>query len=338
MNKKDRKERAKQRRGQQAQNRAANKGLLPRNAATTTHAEKTENRTVAAIDRGKLWERIGSIVLAVVTFCIGQTLAPIPAGITGSVAVIFGLIAVLHIIYPKPSNRAWLGCLAVMLVCLSAIGLLTLRSVANQNAEKEKYKDADPAVALKPANEPMPELAKRAPELPPGVKLPPGMDLPDFGLDLKQFFKTNSEAVAFFAGEAVALLDGAGRFLIVESGEKPLLWIERDKFGAYVCGEIWGPNREVIALIERNKIVATNNVLRIKKDRSSLAIFDKRNNEVVRIRFLNPRAFSIRANLWMPDGAKIRITDDKGIIMPNGFALTGTMKDTGCMVHWDERL
>lgn len=80
---------------------------------------------------------------------------------------------------------------------------------------------------------------------------------------------------------------------VIEIDKQPRLIIDKDKDGSIaVSVDIFGSDGKIIAELNNNEFtINEHNYFKIlRKDRSSLAIFDDRKNEVLSVRYLNPKA------------------------------------------------
>jgi hypothetical protein len=100
---------------------------------------------------------------------------------------------------------------------------------------------------------------------------------------------------------------------------RPILTIEKSNEGyLYLTADIRGADGRFIAKIERNKFLRNPHTTWYQKtpDRSSLAIYDDMNEEVLYVRYMNPTAIRVRGRFNYPGRLTMVITD-KAIVFPD---------------------
>jgi hypothetical protein len=92
---------------------------------------------------------------------------------------------------------------------------------------------------------------------------------------------------------------------VVNSTRLPAVQLDRLPDGLLVVLlDVRSANGKIIARMNRDGFVANrNNYMEMKRDKSSLTIIDEYGQEVLRVRYLNPGAISLRGNhIGLPPG------------------------------------
>jgi hypothetical protein len=157
---------------------------------------------------------------------------------------------------------------------------------------------------LLPANEPTP---------PTGC---PRRDLPD------------DPGILFVAGHSGILTDNPGKSRVLTIDDVAILSVERDGNKLMLDADIYSPSTgNLVARILRNEfhLVASEYSYHSDrdKDRSKLAIYDRKGDEVFFVEYVNPRAVRVRGVFASPGGMVVRVTDEKIVAtIPNGPLVT----------------
>ena len=126
-------------------------------------------------------------------------------------------------------------------------------------------------------------------------------------------FPTNR--VMLFAGGGLFVASSSNEISVIKYNDDSLLNIKHGKAGALVSGQFFGPDGDIIAVLEDNKMILNpDNIFRVSKDKHSLVVYDKRNRKVIDIRYLNRNAFSFSGLLRLPDGRVLEVTDQSMIL------------------------
>ena len=102
---------------------------------------------------------------------------------------------------------------------------------------------------------------------------------------------------------------------IIEVDKKPRLIIDRNSDNSVaVSVDIFGADGNIIAALEKNEFTINerNYFKMARKDRSSLSIVDNQKNEVLNVRYLNPRAIWINGVLRYPGSNPVVFTGSGG--------------------------
>jgi hypothetical protein len=102
---------------------------------------------------------------------------------------------------------------------------------------------------------------------------------------------------------------------VIEIDDKPRLIVDRNRDNSIaVSVDIFGDDGKIIAELNKNEFtINEHNYFKVvRKDRSSLAIFDDHKSEVLSVRYLNPKAIWINAVLRYPDSNPIVIRGPGG--------------------------
>lgn len=123
---------------------------------------------------------------------------------------------------------------------------------------------------LRPANDPDPPL-------------PPGC------------IKAQPESIGIFYGGSVAFTPYEQITIIEVAGER-LLWLNRtDKGRLSISAKIFSEDSRIVAEIaDNNFTINPNNFFRRERpDKSTLVVYDQKNNQVLHVRYLNPLAIKV---------------------------------------------
>jgi hypothetical protein len=139
---------------------------------------------------------------------------------------------------------------------------------------------------------------------------------------------SSNDTVVFFGQTCVVVPEK--RWCLLRAGDRDLVTVERTKHGVSLTGSFWN-DKEVLARIERNRLVATNNALLVHQTRSTLRVVDKQDREVLKVHYLNPRAMLITGLVTVPGYGQLIITESKvqlsvgdigpSLVGPHGFFL-----------------
>jgi hypothetical protein len=191
----------------------------------------------------------------------------------------------------------------LLLVGITAFTVSAVHRKAQQNAARE---NENISVALTAGDDPMPS----------------GNGWESFRRD-----HADDSACALSVGGFVGVLHGTNLLAGLRSGTNDIFAVYEDASGLHANAEIWGPDRQIIALVRDNKLIGSNNILRIEKHRSSLSVFDTRNNEVMSLRYLNKRAVVFHGLVWLPSGTEVRITDTNVFVPSRNSTFNGGLMD-----------
>jgi hypothetical protein len=157
---------------------------------------------------------------------------------------------------------------------------------------------------LLPANEPMP---------PTGCHL---RDLPD------------DPGILFVAGHSGILTNSPGMSRVLTIDDVAILSVERDGNRLMLDVDLYSPlTGNLVARIVRNEFHLVANEISYHsdrdKDRSKLAIYDWKGDEVLFVDYANPSAVRVRGIFASPGGMVVRVTDEKIVATsPNGPTVT----------------
>ena len=112
------------------------------------------------------------------------------------------------------------------------------------------------------------------------------------------------------AGEVVFSVSSTNSMSLIRFRTKSILNLQRTDQGTLFSGEFLGPNGEVLAVIDRNRIITNAaNVLEMTLTRGSLVIRDK-HNELLIINHPNANTYTLSAMLRLPNGKVIKMGDE----------------------------
>lgn len=138
----------------------------------------------------------------------------------------------------------------------------------------------------------------------------------------EQTITPTNQVAYLFAGGGFHEIRGTNVLEVFGYNNEALLTLQWTPRGALISGQFFDKKGDVIAVLENNRIIANpENIFRMKKDKHSLIIRDKRNLEVLNIRYINPSAFTLTGRLYLPDGREVEITTNT--IRDGGRLLTG---------------
>ena len=118
-----------------------------------------------------------------------------------------------------------------------------------------------------------------------------------------------------YAGLSSVFLQEGTRIVIVSTGDAPpftpLLWVDKTEKGIAITGDVSDENGTVVRL-ERNEFTRSEfNSFRISRpDQHSLTVYNRFDEPILIVKFLNPSAIYVTGSLWYRNGGAVKITDD----------------------------
>lgn len=107
---------------------------------------------------------------------------------------------------------------------------------------------------------------------------------------------------------------GTNPVAVLRFEEKTLLSIQRTDSGVFLSGEFLNRNGDVVAVIERNRIITnSDNILEMEIGKSRLFIRSKQ-NEVLELKHPNPSIFILTGSVRLPDGQLAVFSDNDLLI------------------------
>jgi hypothetical protein len=109
---------------------------------------------------------------------------------------------------------------------------------------------------------------------------------------------------------------------VLRMGGTDMLVVDRDADGSLTIKtlRVFDANGELLARFDDGIIWSNVEIRTARPDKSTLAIFDKADEEIMRIRFMNPQSLKITGTFFRPP-AVVRITDFRLLI--NGGQMSG---------------
>jgi hypothetical protein len=261
-------------------------GKVGVNPPTSTSENMLQN-TNSDGGSSSLWKTIeifATIILAAFAGIFGFSEHTILAIIFLLAAVIFGLVLIAKAIAAKQNKLAiWMIC-SVICIVLSIGASFWLYNLWNS---EDRFTGP-----LTPANDPFPQISD---ELFSPTNFPPS-------------------SIFIFAGGGMYVTDKNLPFTLIRAGGistgKDLITLQWIKSGAAISGEFFGKNGDIVAVIETNNFVVNklNYLTKETPDRHTLIVRDQQNVEVLNLRYLNPRAFSLTGTIRLPNLEDVTIT------------------------------
>lgn len=128
-----------------------------------------------------------------------------------------------------------------------------------------------------------------------------------------------ANALLFLAGTNGAWTTANGRSVLLNIANSDVLSVERDESGLLFDMDMHDEQGNLIFRIERNEfrlVAGTYSYRDRSADRSTIAVFDKKGEEMLYIEYANPQTVIIRGHFVAPDGTEVRI-DNRGITEAN---------------------
>jgi hypothetical protein len=118
-----------------------------------------------------------------------------------------------------------------------------------------------------------------------------------------RFHVTQNGNVLLFGGNVI-MLDKITSVPIVRFHDRVMIRLSASSSGAFISGEFFDTNRNVVATIESNKFTLNraNFFREIRPDKSTLTVVNNQNVEALAIRFCRTNLFSISGTFFFPDG------------------------------------
>ncbi len=116
------------------------------------------------------------------------------------------------------------------------------------------------------------------------------------------------------------------------AGNMPLLSIEKSTEGyLYLAAQIIAADGRFMAKIDRNEFKRNPHTTWYQKrpDRSTLAIYDDHDREVLYVRYMNSHAIKIRGIFTYPNQQRTLMITDTEILGPGGATIQGMCAETG---------
>lgn len=127
--------------------------------------------------------------------------------------------------------------------------------------------------------------------------------------------------VYLFTAASAYMIGGTNLVSIISYNGETMLGLQWSPKGASLSGQFFSQNGEIIAVVEKNRIITNaGNIFRMKKNRHSLVIHDQRNIEIINLRFINPYAFTFTGTIRLPDGRVVGFSKES--LTVNGLPLT----------------
>ena len=130
-------------------------------------------------------------------------------------------------------------------------------------------------------------------------------------------------ALLFILGTDEVWTTSSERSLVLNIANTDLLFVERGKDGLLFDMDAHDQQGNLIFRIQKNEfrlVSGTYSYQERSPDRSTIAVYDKKGDEMVYIEYLNPDTVFLRGHFFGTDGTEVRI-DNKGIRLVNNDML-----------------
>lgn len=170
-------------------------------------------------------------------------------------------------------------------------------------------------------------------ELPPetlehGWLLPANEPMPPNGCHLRELRQLDDPWILFVAGSSGVLTDNPGKSRVLTIDDAAILSVERDGNRLMFDADIYSPSTgNLVARIVRNEfhLIASEYSYHSDRDndRSKLAIYDKKGDEIFFVEYVNPKAVRIRGVFASPSGMTVNISDSRIVATAPNSPLQG---------------
>jgi hypothetical protein len=238
----------------------------------------------------KTLELVSAIIFTTLSSLFGITEHSILAILFGFLAIILAIVLVADksiSIWPK--KRLILGVFfGLLALSLIPIAVEWARSITLKEAQRELEKDS-------------------------GVLLP--------GDDPR--FRQDTPDVTLILGSIYVSTKQTTDLPVISFFKRRLLKLSVQSKGASISGEFLDKSGKIIAELETNRFTLNQNnyFKKERPDRSTLIIRDQENVEVLNLRFLNKRVFSLTGRIRLPNTFEVEITDTNIVYTKNGMKL-----------------